>query len=187
MDLKSVTLGKGKIFGADDYLGFTLITLFLLGILFSRKKEYKTYTFENLENVNIYNALKPSEINKIYESNEISPIEQVILRGRDFFLGTPFFIISFMLKSDIRLKLNMHSENLEFNAYQIEIESNRKLGKIYAEPIFGFLIFFLIFFQIFMIRFGRTELELRASFALNLLNLMLYSNKYLVRFGRTES
>jgi len=82
LDLKSVTLGKGKIFGADDYLGFTLITLFLLGILFSRKKEYKTYTFENLENVNIYNALKPSEINKIYESNEISPIEQVILSSQ---------------------------------------------------------------------------------------------------------
>ena len=36
---------------------------------------------------------------------------------------------------------------------------------------------FLIFFQIFMIRFGRTELELRASFALNLLNPMLYSDR----------
>ena len=82
MDLKSVTLGKGKIFGADDYLGFTLITMFLIGILFSRKKEYKTYTFENLENINIYNALKPSEINKIYESNEISPLEQVIINSK---------------------------------------------------------------------------------------------------------
>lgn len=82
MDLKSVTLGKGKIFGADDYLGFTLITMLLIGIIFSRKKEYKTYTFENLENINIYNALKPSEINKIYESHEISPIEQVIINSK---------------------------------------------------------------------------------------------------------
>jgi len=80
--LKSVTLGKGKIFGADDYLGFTLVTLLLVGIIISRKKEYKTYTFENLENINIYNALKPSEINKIYESHEISPIEQVIINSK---------------------------------------------------------------------------------------------------------
>lgn len=80
--MKSVTLGKGKIFGADDYLGITLLTMFLLALLLSRKKEYKTYTFENLENINIYNALKPSEINKIYESHEVSPIEQVIMNTR---------------------------------------------------------------------------------------------------------
>jgi len=77
-----VTLGKGKIFGADDYLGITLITMFLFAILFSRRKEYKTYTFENLENINIYNALKPSEINKIYDSHEISPLEQVIMNTK---------------------------------------------------------------------------------------------------------
>jgi len=74
----------------------------------------------------------------------------------------------------------MHSENLEFNAYQIEIESNRteteSLGKFMPNE-FRIFNFFLIFFQIFMIRFGRIELELRASFALNLLNLMLYSVK----------
>jgi len=35
-----------------------------------------------------------------------------------------------------------------------------------------------------MIRFGRTELKIRASFALN---LMFYSSIQLVRFGRTES
>lgn len=86
MDLKSVTIGKGKIFGPDEYLGVTILTMFLLGLFFSRKKEYKTYTFENLENINIYNALKPSEINKIYEQNEISPIEQVIMntKGKKF-------------------------------------------------------------------------------------------------------
>jgi hypothetical protein len=65
-------------------------------------------------------------------------------------------------------------------------EPNRKLGRISTERISNINIrnqkkikfnFFLIFFQIFMIRFGRTELELRASFALNLLNLMLYSDK----------
>ena len=51
-------------------------------IFYSRKKEYKTYTFENLENVNIYNALKPSEINRIYEENERSPIEQVLMNSK---------------------------------------------------------------------------------------------------------
>ncbi len=69
----------------------------------------------------------------------------------------------------------MHSENLEFNAYQIEIESNRTeteiLGKFMPNE-FRIFNFFLIFFQIFMIRFGRIELELRASFS-----LMLYSVK----------
>ncbi len=51
-------------------------------IFYSRKKEYKTYTFENLENVNIYNALKPSEINRIYEQNERSPMEQILINSR---------------------------------------------------------------------------------------------------------
>ena len=92
LDLKSVTLGKGKIFGADDYLGITLLSMFLFGLLFSRKKEYRTYTFENLENINIYNALKPSEINKIYESHEISPLEQVIMNTKGNFIIFVFFI-----------------------------------------------------------------------------------------------
>ena len=84
--MKSVSIGKGKIFGPDDYMGFTLLTVFLFMIFYSRKKEYKTYTFENLENVNIYNALKPSEINKIYEDNERSPIEQVMLNSKGIIL-----------------------------------------------------------------------------------------------------
>jgi hypothetical protein len=63
-------------------MGFTLLTVFLFMIFYSRKKEYKTYTFENLENVNIYNALKPSEINRIYEENERSPIEQVLMNSK---------------------------------------------------------------------------------------------------------
>lgn len=56
--------------------------MFLIALFISRKKEYKTYTFENLENVNIYNAMKPSEINKVYDSKEISPIEQVIMNTK---------------------------------------------------------------------------------------------------------
>ena len=38
---------------------------------------------ENLENVNIYNALKPSEINKIYEENEISPVELAVINSKE--------------------------------------------------------------------------------------------------------
>ena len=70
-------------------MGFTLLTVCIFLLLFSRKNEYKTYTFENLENVNIYNALKPSEINKIYEDNERSPMEQVLMNSkgkRNFYL-----------------------------------------------------------------------------------------------------
>ena len=69
-------------------------------------------------------------------------------------------------------------------AYQIEIEPKAK--ESFCRTNFEFLIFFLIFFQIFMIRFGRTELELRASFALNLLNLMLYYSETLKLFSLTE-
>ena len=74
-----------------------------------------------------------------------------------------------------------YSETLEFNAYQIEIESNRSESN-QSEPkarenFYQTNFEYLIFFQIFMIRSGRTELELKASFALNLLNLMLYSGK----------
>ena len=42
-------------------------------------------------------------------------IWQVILRGRDFFLGTPFFIISFMLKNEkksLPLKITFHMDHL---------------------------------------------------------------------------
>lgn len=83
LNLKSITLGKGKLFGPEDFLSFTVLTLFLLFIFFSRKDQYKTYSFENLENVNIYNALKPSEVVKIYEENEVSPAEQVVINSKE--------------------------------------------------------------------------------------------------------
>jgi hypothetical protein len=83
LDIRGMTIGKGKIFGPDDYLSFSLLTVFLFMLFMSRKDQYKSYTFENLENVNIYNALKPSEINKLYEENEISPIEQVIINSKE--------------------------------------------------------------------------------------------------------
>ncbi len=80
LNLKEVTVGKGKLFGPDDYLGLTVLTLFILYVVITRKKQYHTYTFENLQNVNIYNALRPAEINKIYSDKEISPLEQVVLQ-----------------------------------------------------------------------------------------------------------
>jgi len=83
LNLKSITIAKGKIFGPDDYFSFTILTLVLLFIFITRKSQYKKYTFENLENVNIYNALKPSEINKIYEDNEISPSEMAIINSKE--------------------------------------------------------------------------------------------------------
>jgi hypothetical protein len=79
LKLKEVTLSKGRMFGPDDYVGFTLITFFILFILITRKRQYETFTFENLENVNVYNALKPSEVNKIYNDAEISPLEQTVI------------------------------------------------------------------------------------------------------------
>lgn len=70
------------MFGPEDYFSFTLVTLLLLFFILQRKKDYGTYTFENLENINIYNALKPSEVNKIYEDSQISPIEQEIIKTK---------------------------------------------------------------------------------------------------------
>lgn len=78
MDLKSITIGKGKLFGPDDYMGFCMMLFFVIFILASRKKDYESNDFKNLEYVNIYNALKPSEIVKIYEDNQKAPIEEVI-------------------------------------------------------------------------------------------------------------
>jgi hypothetical protein len=77
LNLKSITVGKGKMFGPEDYFSFSLLTIFIIIVILDRARQYKTYSFENLENVNIYNALKPSEVVKIYEDNEISPAEQV--------------------------------------------------------------------------------------------------------------
>ncbi len=45
----------------------------------------------------------------------------------------------------------------------------------------------MIIIQIFMIWSDRTELELRASLVLKPFNLMNYSSRLPVRFGRTES
>jgi hypothetical protein len=78
LKLKDITVGKGRMFGPEDYFGFSAITFFIVFIIMTRKRQYETYTFENLENVNVYNALKPSEVNKIYQDNEITPLEQVL-------------------------------------------------------------------------------------------------------------
>jgi hypothetical protein len=78
LDLKSITLGKGKMFGPDDYMGFSMIIFFAIIIIIARKKDYESNDFQNLEYVNIYNALKPSEIVKIYEENQKAPIEEFI-------------------------------------------------------------------------------------------------------------
>ena len=82
LKLKEITIGKGRLFGPDDYLGLTILTLFILIVIGTRMKQYETYTFENLQNVNIYNALKPSEVNKIYTDKEISPIEQTVMETK---------------------------------------------------------------------------------------------------------
>lgn len=76
LKLNKITISKGKILGPDDYFSFTVITILIVLFFLERKYWYKTYNLENLENVNIYNALKPSEVVKIYEENEISPSEQ---------------------------------------------------------------------------------------------------------------
>jgi hypothetical protein len=83
LNLKSITVGKGKMFGPEDYFSFSLLTIFIIIVILDRARQYKTYSFENLENVNIYNALKPSEVVKIYEDNEISPAEQVIMNSKE--------------------------------------------------------------------------------------------------------
>ncbi len=64
--------------GPDDYMGFTMMLFFAILLLASRKKDYESNDFKNLEYVNIYNALKPSEIVKIYEDTQKAPIEEII-------------------------------------------------------------------------------------------------------------
>jgi len=89
LDLKSITIGKGKMFGPDDYMGFTLMLFFAILILGSRKSDYESNDFANLEYVNIYNALKPSEVVKIYEDTQKAPIEEIIQNT----MGTSIFIV----------------------------------------------------------------------------------------------
>lgn len=79
LDLKSVTVGKGKLFGPEDYIGFSFLTLLIAFFIISKFENYHTNSFENIQNINIYNSIKPSEVNKLYEENEISPVEQVVL------------------------------------------------------------------------------------------------------------
>jgi hypothetical protein len=93
LNMGNITLGKGKLFGPEDYFGFTLLTLFILMLFLSRKKEYHTFDLKNLENINIYNALRPSEVAKIYEDTEISPIEQTVLNTKgNIYIFKLFFI-----------------------------------------------------------------------------------------------
>ncbi len=86
LNLKNITVGKGKIFGPEDYMSFTFLTILIIIFFLDRQRQYKTFSFENLENVNIYNALKPSEVVKIYEDNEISPTEQVMMNSKEHVL-----------------------------------------------------------------------------------------------------
>jgi hypothetical protein len=83
LKLKDITVGKGKMFGPEDYFSFAFLTIFIIIFFLDRKRQYKTYSYENLENVNIYNALKPSEVVKIYEDNEISPTEQIRINSKE--------------------------------------------------------------------------------------------------------
>ena len=83
LKLKIITVGKGKMFGPEDYFSFTFLTVLIIVVILDRARKYKTYSFENLENVYIYNALKPSEVVKIYEDNEISPAEQVMINSKE--------------------------------------------------------------------------------------------------------
>ena len=83
LGLKKITVGRGKMFGPEDYMSFTLLTILFIVLFLDRKRQYKSYSFENLENVNIYNALKPSEVVKIYEDNEVSPTEQRMLNSKE--------------------------------------------------------------------------------------------------------
>ncbi len=83
LKIKDLSIGKGKPFGADDYFSFSILTLMIAMFIYHRWLGYRTYTFENLENVNVYNALKPSEVNKIYEENQISPAEMAIIQSKE--------------------------------------------------------------------------------------------------------
>jgi hypothetical protein len=83
LDLNSITLGRGKVFGPQDYFGFTLLTFFLVFLVTTRYIDYKTNSFKNIENINIYNAMKPAEVVRIYEDNEISPLEQTVISSKE--------------------------------------------------------------------------------------------------------
>lgn len=81
LELNKVTVGKGKLFGPEDYFSVSFLAFFLITFFIMRKRNTETYTFENLENVNIYNALKPSEVVQLYEDNFISPQDQEVLNS----------------------------------------------------------------------------------------------------------
>jgi curved DNA-binding protein CbpA len=83
LNIKAVTAQKHRMFGPEDYMGFLIFTIIIGIFIISRINMYYTNSFDNLENVNIYNALKPSEVVKIYDEKEIPPVEQIIINTKD--------------------------------------------------------------------------------------------------------
>ena len=75
------------MFGPDDYMGFSFLVFFAIFLFMSRKKDYASNDFKNLEYINIYNALKPVEIVKIYEENQKAPIEEVVEKSLGNFIN----------------------------------------------------------------------------------------------------
>lgn len=84
LNLQSVSAPKNKLLGPGEYFGFFALTAGILLVLFFRSKTYSKQALNDADYLNIYNALKPAELSKIYEDNQASPLETITKETKEF-------------------------------------------------------------------------------------------------------
>lgn len=85
LKLSEITLGKGKLFGPEDYFSFLLFTIIIYSVIFS--KRYYESNFEDLQKSNIYNSLKDYSEDKAdlkYKETQLTPQEKRITETNDY-------------------------------------------------------------------------------------------------------
>ena len=76
LNLKQDIIGRGKLFGPDDYFSFSVFTWILVWIVFSQFMDRDNIEYKNQTRNNIYNVLEDGiKTTNTYE-NKVSPLEQ---------------------------------------------------------------------------------------------------------------
>ena len=57
LDLKSEYLGRGKIFGPEDWFSFNIFTLLIYILLFDNLWRFKNFTLKDLQKKNVQKSM----------------------------------------------------------------------------------------------------------------------------------
>jgi curved DNA-binding protein CbpA len=86
LKISEMTIKKGKLLGAEDYLSFLGITFLIMYFLLIHSKE-STLNFDDLQKNNLYYSLKDNSNDMddlVYEDHQETPLEKKISETKDY-------------------------------------------------------------------------------------------------------